>query len=53
MEFEELQDAEDNVIDIAEARGLALPGVVEAAGPIDTNIGLVVVDLHCSVNRGA
>lgn len=36
--FEELEDGEDDVVGVAEATGLALFGVVQAAAPVDTNI---------------
>jgi len=38
MVLQELQDAEDNVVDVAEARRLALLRVVEAAGPVDADV---------------
>ncbi|BAS98379.1 Os06g0583501, partial [Oryza sativa Japonica Group] len=40
--FEELEDGEDDVVDVAESRGLALLGVVEAAGPVDGDVVAVV-----------
>ena len=39
---QELEDGEDDVVDVAEARRLALLGVVEAAGPVDGDVGLGV-----------
>lgn len=45
MELEELEDAEDDVVDVAEAGGLALLGVVEAAGPVDGDVGVAAVEL--------
>ena len=36
---QELDDAEDDVVDVAEAGGLALLGVVQAAGPVDRDVG--------------
>ncbi|CAD6888718.1 unnamed protein product, partial [Tilletia caries] len=38
VDAEELEDAEDDVIDVAETRGLALLGVMESAGPIDADV---------------
>ena len=43
--LEELQDAEDNVVDVAKARGLALFGVVKAASPVDACVCLTMVEL--------
>lgn len=37
---EELEDGKDNVVDVAEARGLALLGVMEATSPVDGDVGL-------------
>lgn len=42
MVFEELEDGEDDIIDVAESGGLALLGVVEAAGPVDGDVVAVV-----------
>ena len=39
---EELEDAEHDVVDVAEARGFALFGVVEAAGPVYGDVGFAV-----------
>lgn len=44
--LEQLQDGEDNVVDVAETRGLRLLGVVESASPIDGNVGLLLVQFH-------
>lgn len=41
---QEFEDAEDNVVDVAEARGFALLGVVQAARPIEGNVGLARVE---------
>ncbi len=43
MHLEQLQDANDNVIDVAEAGGLKLLGVVQSPTPVDGNVALVVV----------
>ena len=45
MELEELQDGEDDVVDVAEPRGLALLGVVETARPVDGDVGIPAVEL--------
>jgi len=47
--LEELEDGEDDVIDIAEAGGLALLGVVEPAGPVDGDV-VAVVELDGAPN---
>jgi hypothetical protein len=36
--LEQLQDAQDDVVDVAEARALRLLGVVQAAGPVDRDV---------------
>jgi hypothetical protein len=41
----------DNVINIAEPRGLALLGVVESAGPVDGDV-MAVVELDGAANGG-
>ena len=43
--FEELERCEYDVVDVAEAGCLALFGVMEAAGPVDADVGLAVVQL--------
>ena len=43
--LEELQDAQNTVIDVAEARGLELFGVVETACPVDCNVSIALRDL--------
>ena len=52
MVLEELEDGEDDVIDIAEAGGLALLGVVEPAGPVDGDV-VAVVELDGAPDGGA
>ena len=44
---EELEDAEDDVVNVAEARGFALLCVVEATGPVDGNVGLAFHESLC------
>jgi hypothetical protein len=45
---QELEDAEHDVVDVAEARRLALFGVMQPAGPVDGNIGGTTGDaLRC------
>ena len=36
--LEQLQDGQDDVVDVTEATGLALLGVVEPSGPIDRDV---------------
>ena len=43
--LEQLQDGQDDVVDVAEAGGLALLGVVEAAGPVDGDLRGLLVQL--------
>lgn len=50
---QELQDGEDDVVDVAEARGFGFLGVVEPAGPIDCDAGLVVDEFARGVDGGA
>lgn len=45
MELEELEDGKDDVVDVAETGGLALLGVVEAASPVDGDVGIPAVEL--------
>ena len=44
--LEELEDTKDNVVDVAEARRFALLRVVQATGPVDSNVGLVAVQFR-------
>ena len=37
--FQQLQDGQDNVVDVAEAGSLALLGVMQTSGPIDGDVG--------------
>lgn len=46
--LEQLQDGQDDVVDVAEARGFRLLGVMEAAGPVDGDVGLLLVQFHRS-----
>ena len=50
MELEELQDGENDVVDVAEPGGLALLGVVEAARPVDGDVGVPAVELGGSAD---
>ena len=43
--LEELQNRQDNVVDVAQARGLALFGVVQTTRPVDRNVREAVVQL--------
>jgi len=42
--LEELEDGKDAVVDVAEAGGLGLLGVMETAGPVDDDVGAVLVE---------
>jgi len=45
MVLEQFQYCQDNVVDVAEARGFASLGMVQATGPVDHRVGLAVVEL--------
>ena len=47
MMFEKFEDGEDDVIRVAESRGLAPLRVVQTAHPIDCYVSLLLVQLHC------
>ena len=51
--LEQLQDGEDDVVDVAEAAGLALFGVVEAARPVDGDVRLAGVELDRAADGSA
>jgi hypothetical protein len=51
--LEELEDAEDDVIDVAEAGGFRLLRVVQAARPVDRDVSLPVVEARRAVDRRA
>lgn len=53
MELQKLEDGEDDVVDIAEPRCLALLGVVEAAGPVDGDVGVATVELDGGADAAA
>ena len=42
--LEELEDGQDAVVDVAKAGGLGLLGVMESAGPVDDDVGPVLVE---------
>ena len=44
--LEQLEDGQHDVVDVAEAAGLALLGVVEASGPVDCDVRRLLVELH-------
>ena len=46
--LKQLKNSQHDVIDIAEARGLTLLGVMEATGPVDGYVCLLLVQLHSS-----
>lgn len=53
VQAEELEDAQDDVVNVAEAAGFGFFGVVEAAGPVDGDFGLVVAELARGIKRAA
>ena len=44
--LEQLEDGQHDVIDVAEAAGLALLGVMETPGPVDRDVRRLLVELH-------
>ena len=62
MVLEQFKDGEDNVVDIAEAGGFALLGVMESSRPVDCNVRslnnkllsnrnrVCLPDKHCTTN---
>lgn len=50
---QELEDGEDDVVDVAEAGGLGFLGVVEPAGPVDRDAGLVIDEFARGVDGSA
>lgn len=53
VNLEQLQDAEDDVIDVAEPAGLCFLGVVEASHPVDCYITLACNDKICCVDAAS
>lgn len=53
MDLEELKNAKHDIVDVAEAGSLGLLGVVEAAGPIEGNIGVGAIELDGGANGAA
>ena len=53
VNFEELEDAEDNVVDITEPGGLGLFSMVESTGPIDGDVGVLAVELDGGADGAA
>ena len=51
VNFEKFEDAKDDVIDIAKASSLTLLGMVQAAGPIDGDISISIVQ-QCGGTNG-
>ena len=51
MLLEQLEDGEHDVVRVAEARRLALLGVVQPARPVDRDVGLALVELDRPTNR--
>ena len=50
---QKLENGKDNVVDVAEARGLGLFGVVKTAAPGNGNVGLLVADFAGGVQGAA
>lgn len=44
MRLQELQNGQDDVVDVAEARGFRLLGVVHPAGPVEAHVRPLVVE---------
>lgn len=44
VDLQQLQDAEDYVVDVAETTGLCFPGMVKTAHPVDCYIALASDD---------
>lgn len=53
MDFEELENTKNNIIDITKARGLRLLGMMQPTGPIDGNISILAVKLDGGADRSA
>jgi len=53
MNFEKFKNAKNNVVDVAEAGGLSLLGVVQAAGPVDGDVGVGAVESYGGANGAA
>jgi hypothetical protein len=51
--FEEFQNAQDNIIGVAESGGLALLGMMESATPVDGDVSLLVHQKVGCINRAA
>jgi len=43
--LKQLQDGQDDIIDITETRGLGFLGVMQAACPVDGDVGRLLVQL--------
>jgi len=53
MNFEKFKNAENNVVDVAEAGRLCLLGVVQAAGPVDSDVGVGAVEAYGGADGAA
>ena len=53
MNFEKLENAKHDVVDVAETGGLGPLGVVEATGPVDGDVGVAEVELSGGANGAA
>lgn len=48
MIFQEFENGENNVVDVAETTGFALLGVMQATRPIDGNVSSAVIEFNCA-----
>lgn len=53
MDFEQLQDANYNIVDVAKPTGLCLLGVVVTSRPVDNDVGDARQDYVSSVDASA
>ena len=48
--FEQLQNGQNNIIHVTKTRGFRLFSVMQPTSPIDTNFGLLLIQLHGAGN---
>lgn len=53
MNFEKLEDTENNVVDVTESRGFRLLRMMEAAGPIDGDVSVAAVEFDGGADGAA
>ena len=51
--LEQLQDGQHDVVDVAEAAGLALLGVMKTSRPVDCNVRRLLVEFHGACHGAA